>query len=100
VSRWSNARAPLTHTSAFGGLTWRPQANPAFGIKVAKPPSKQTTFHADKLGHLCPSSRLKEAFERVQRYCHVASDAIEYEFPLFSLCVFVPPPPPLSITQP
>jgi len=52
--------------------------DPAFGIKVASH-IKQTTFHALSYG-LSASSTLKEAFERVQRYCHVASDAIEYEF--------------------
>ena len=52
--------------------------DPAFGIKVASH-IKQTTFHALSYG-LSASSTLKEAFERVQRYCHVASDAVEYEF--------------------
>jgi len=50
----------------------------AFGLKVASH-IKHTTFHALSYG-LCASSTLKEAFERVQRYCHVVSDAVEYEF--------------------
>ena len=53
----------------------------AFGLKVASH-IKHTTFHALSYG-LCASSTLKEAFERVQRYCHVASDAIEYDFVRF-----------------
>jgi AraC-like DNA-binding protein len=40
---------------------------------------RHTTFHVLSYG-LCASSTLKDAFERLQRYCHVASDAVEYEF--------------------
>jgi AraC-like DNA-binding protein len=73
-----NARAPLTHTERLWKLAVAATGDPAFGIKVASH-IKQTTFHALSYG-LSASSTLKEAFERVQRYCHVASDAIEYEF--------------------
>src|SRR5712671_1042237 len=72
------ARAPLTHTERLWKLAVAATGDPAFGIKVASH-IKQTTFHALSYG-LSASSTLKEAFERVQRYCHVASDAIEYEF--------------------
>jgi AraC-like DNA-binding protein len=73
-----NARAPLTHTERLWKLAVAATGDPAFGIKVASH-IKQTTFHALSYG-LSASSTLKEAFERAQRYCHVASDAIEYEF--------------------
>jgi AraC-like DNA-binding protein len=72
------ARCPLTHTERLWRIAVAATADPAFGIKVASH-IKPTTFHALSYG-LSASSTLKEAFERVQRYCHVASDAIEYEF--------------------
>jgi AraC-like DNA-binding protein len=72
------ARCPLTHTERLWRIAVTATGDPAFGIKVASH-IKQTTFHALGYG-LSASSTLKEAFERVQRYCHVASDAIEYEF--------------------
>jgi AraC-like DNA-binding protein len=73
-----NARCPLTHTERLWRIAVAATGDPAFGIPVASH-IKQTTFHALGYG-LSASSTLKEAFERVQRYCHVASDAIEYEF--------------------
>src|ERR1700686_1269057 len=72
------ARCPLTHTARLWRIAVAATEDPALGIKVASH-IKQTTFHALGYG-LSASSTLKEAFERVQRYCHVASDAIEYEF--------------------
>src|ERR1700733_3770702 len=53
-------RCPLTQTERLWRIAVAATDDPAFGIKVASH-IKQTTFHA--LG-----------------YCHVASDAIEYEF--------------------
>ncbi len=50
----------------------------AFGLRVASYYSP-TTFHALSYS-LVASATLKEAFERVVRYCHVGSDAIDYEF--------------------
>src|SRR6202049_2589181 len=73
-----NARCPLTQTEGLWGIAVAATRDPAFGIKVASH-IKQKTFHALSYG-LSASSTLKEAFERVQRYCHVASDAIEDEF--------------------
>jgi AraC-like DNA-binding protein len=73
-----NTRCPLTHTARLWRVAVAATDDPAFGIKVASH-IKQTTFHALSYG-LSASSTLKEAFERVQRYCHVASDAVEYEF--------------------
>ena len=73
-----NVRCPLTQTERLWRVAVRATQDPAFGIKVASH-IKQTTFHALSFG-LSASSTLKEALERLQRYCHVASDAIEYEF--------------------
>jgi AraC-like DNA-binding protein len=73
-----NVRCPLTQTERLWRIAVAATHDPAFGIKVASH-IKQTTFHALGYG-LSASSTLKEAFERAQRYCHVASDAIEYEF--------------------
>jgi AraC-like DNA-binding protein len=71
-------RCPLTQTERLWRIAVAATGDPAFGIKVASH-IKQTTFHALGYG-LSASSTLKEAFERAQRYCHVASDAIEYDF--------------------
>ena len=57
---------------------WRPPATRRSGSKLAKY-FTHTTFHALGYG-LSASSTLKEAFERVQRYSHVVSDAVEYRF--------------------
>lgn len=73
-----NVRCPLTHTERLWRIAVAATGDPALGIKVASH-IKQTTFHALSYG-LSASSTLKEAFERAQRFCHVASDAIEYEF--------------------
>jgi hypothetical protein len=71
-------RCPLDTTARLWEIAVALTGDPAFGIKVASY-IKHTSFHALSYG-LCASSTLKEAFERVQRYCHVASDAVEYEF--------------------
>jgi AraC-like DNA-binding protein len=52
--------------------------DPAFGLKVASH-IRHTTIHALSFA-LCASSTLKEAFERAQRYCCLASDAVAYDF--------------------
>jgi AraC-like DNA-binding protein len=72
------ARCPIAPVSQLWRLAVCATGDAAFGLKVASH-IKHTTFHALSYG-LCASSTLKEAFERVQRYCHVVSDAIEYEF--------------------
>ena len=72
------ARCPLTNTARLWEIAVAATGDPAFGLKVASH-IKPTTFHALSYG-LCASSTLKEAFERVQRFCHVGSDAVEYEF--------------------
>jgi len=52
--------------------------DPAFGLKVASH-IKHTSFYALSYG-LSASSTLKDAFERLRLYCHVVSDAVEYQF--------------------
>jgi AraC-like DNA-binding protein len=73
-----NVRCPLGKTARLWRLALAATGDPAFGLKVASQ-IKPTTFHALGYG-LSASSTLKEAFERVQRYCHVVSDAVEYRF--------------------
>src|ERR1700737_2986244 len=73
-----NVRCPLTHTERLWRIAVAATRDPALGIKVASH-IKHTTFHALSYG-LCASSTLKEAFERLKRYCHVGSYAVEYEF--------------------
>ena len=72
------ARCPLSQTARLWRGAVAATGDAAFGIKVASH-IKQTTFHALSFA-LSASSTLKEAFERVQRYGHMASDAIDYEF--------------------
>src|ERR1700758_4340702 len=72
-----DARCPLVNTGHLWRIAVAATGDPAFGIKVANH-YKHTTFHALGYG-TSASSTLKEAFERVQRYCHVVSDAVEYQ---------------------
>jgi AraC-like DNA-binding protein len=72
------ARCPLVHNRRLWEISVAATGDPAFGLKVASH-IKQTTFHALSYA-LSASSTLKEAFERVQRYCHVGSDAVAYDF--------------------
>jgi AraC-like DNA-binding protein len=73
-----NARCSVEKTAHLWRIAVAATGDPAFGIKVASH-IKQTTFHALGYG-LSASSTLKEAFLRLQRYCHVVSDAVEYQF--------------------
>jgi AraC-like DNA-binding protein len=73
-----NARCPLVNNTRLWELAVAATGDPAFGLKVASH-IKHTTFHALSYG-LAASSTLHEAFERLRRYCHVASDAVSYEF--------------------
>jgi AraC-like DNA-binding protein len=72
------ARCPLGNNERLWAIAVAATGDPAFGLKVASH-INPTTFHALSYA-LCASSTLKEAFERVQRYCHVGSDAVAYEF--------------------
>jgi hypothetical protein len=74
----ATARCPLANTARLWEISVAATGDPAFGVKVASH-IKQTTFHALSYG-LTASSTLKEAFERLKRYCHVGSYAVEYEF--------------------
>lgn len=72
------ARCPLTNAARLWELALTATGDPGFGLKVASQ-IKHTTFHALSFG-LAASSTLKEAFERMQRYCPLASDAVTYDF--------------------
>ncbi len=73
-----DARCPLVKIERLWRLAVEATGDPAFGLKVTKQ-YKHTMFHALGYG-LSASSSLKEAFERVQRFSHVVSDAVGYEF--------------------
>lgn len=73
-----DARCPLTKTRLLWEVALEATGDPAFGVKLAKY-FTHTTFHALGYG-LTASSTLKEAFERIQRYSHVVSDAVGYRF--------------------
>ncbi|HEY2682033.1 MAG TPA: AraC family transcriptional regulator [Steroidobacteraceae bacterium] len=72
------ARCPLNQSLKLWRVAMAATGDPAFGLKVASQ-IKHTTFHALSYG-IAASSTLKEAFERIQRYCHLATDAVEYRF--------------------
>ena len=74
----ATTRCPLANSGRLWEISVAATGDPAFGLKVASH-LKPTTFHALSYG-LCASSTLKEAFERIQRYCHVGSDAVDYDF--------------------
>src|ERR1700735_1444490 len=74
----ADTRCPLVNTGQLWRIAVEATGDPAFGIKVANH-YKHTTFHALGYG-TSASSSLKEAFERVRRYCHVLSDAVDYQF--------------------
>ena len=73
-----NARCSIAKTAQLWRIAIAATGDPAFGIKVASH-IKHTSFHALGYG-MSASSTLKEAFERVKRYCHVVSDAVDYRF--------------------
>lgn len=72
------ARCSVEKTAHLWRISVEATGDPAFGLKVASQ-IKHTTFHALGYG-LSASSTLKEACLRLQRYCHVVSDAVEYQF--------------------
>ncbi|HUA89915.1 MAG TPA: AraC family transcriptional regulator ligand-binding domain-containing protein, partial [Steroidobacteraceae bacterium] len=69
-----DARCPLNKTRELWEVALAATGDPAFGAKLAKY-FTHTTFHTLGYG-LSASSTLKEAFERIQRYSHVVSDAV------------------------
>lgn len=71
-------RCPIVHAARLWQLAVAATGDPAFGLKVASH-IRHTTFHALSFG-VAASSTLKEAFERVQRYSQLATDAVVYEF--------------------
>jgi AraC-like DNA-binding protein len=73
-----DARCPLTKTGRLWQVALEATGDEAFGVKLASYFS-HTAFHALGYG-LSASSTLKEAFERVQHYSHVVSDAVGDRF--------------------
>jgi AraC-like DNA-binding protein len=73
-----DARCPLTKTGNLWRVALEATGDEAFGVKLASY-FTHTAFHALGYG-LSASSTLKEAFERVQHYSHVVSDAVGYRF--------------------
>src|ERR1700733_3158346 len=73
-----DARCPLTKTGRLWRVALEATGDEAFGVKLASY-FTHTAFHALGYG-LSASSTLKEAFERVQHYSHVVSDAVGYRF--------------------
>src|SRR5271168_2864974 len=72
------ARCALSFSLRLWSLAMAATGDPAFGLKVASQ-IKPTSFHALSYG-ISASSTLKEAFERAQRFSHIGSDAVDYEF--------------------
>jgi AraC-like DNA-binding protein len=72
------ARCALVYSLRLWKIALQATQDPAFGLKVASQ-IKPTSFHALSYG-ISASSTLKEAFERAQRYCHIGTDAVDYEF--------------------
>jgi AraC-like DNA-binding protein len=70
-------RCPFEQGVALWRCAIEATGDEAFGLKVASY-FKHTSFHALSYG-IIASSTLKEAFERIRRYCHVVSDAVEYQ---------------------
>ena len=73
-----DARCSLAKTGRLWRVALDATGDEAFGVKLASY-FTHTAFHALGFG-LSVSSTLKEAFERVQQYAHVVSDAVEYRF--------------------
>lgn len=73
-----DTRCPLINTQRLWDVALAATGDPAFGAKLARY-FTHTSFHALGYG-LSASCTLREAFERVQRYSHVVSDAVEYRF--------------------
>jgi AraC-like DNA-binding protein len=73
-----DARCPLTKTGRLWRVALEATGDEAFGVKLASY-FTHTAFHALGYG-LSASSSLKEAFERLQHYSHVVSDAVGYRF--------------------
>jgi AraC-like DNA-binding protein len=73
-----NTFCPLSMSLKVWDIAMRATGDPAFGVKAASQ-IKFTSFHVLSFG-IAASCTLKEAFERAQRFCHVVSNVVEYEF--------------------
>ncbi len=74
----SDARCSLVKMGRLWRIALDAARDPAFGVKLAKYYT-HTTSHALGYG-ITASSTLREAFERLQRFSYVVSDAVEYRF--------------------
>jgi len=72
------ARCALSSSLRLWKVAMDATGDPAFGLKVASH-IKPTSFHALSYA-ISASSTLGEAFQRAQRYSHIGSDAVDYEF--------------------
>jgi AraC-like DNA-binding protein len=73
-----NARYPVEQTSKLWRLAVRETGDPCFGLKVASQVT-HGTFHALSYS-IAPSSTLRDAFERMERYSYILSDAALNQF--------------------
>jgi AraC-like DNA-binding protein len=73
-----NARYPVSQTGQLWKIALRETRDPCFGFKVASQVT-QGTFHALSYS-IASSSTLKDAFERMERYARIFSDAGELKF--------------------
>lgn len=87
-----NARYPVEFTTRLWELAVEATGDDALGLDVAQNVGA-TTFHA--LGYsLAASSSLKEAFERLLRYCRIVTDAADIYFnregPVYRFTIRIP----------
>lgn len=73
-----DARYPLAQTTRLWRLAVAETGDPCIGLRVASHIG-QTTFHALSYA-LMASSTLREAFERLTRYCRMVTDAVAMDF--------------------
>ena len=73
-----DARYPLAQTTRLWRLAVAETGDPCIGLRVASRIG-QTTFHALSYA-LMASSTLRESFERLTRYCHMVTDAVDMDF--------------------
>lgn len=73
-----NARYPVSGTARLWRIARRETGDPCFGLKVASQVTNGT-FHALSYS-IGPSATLRDAFERMERYARICSDAAENRF--------------------
>jgi AraC-like DNA-binding protein len=73
-----NARYPVEQTTKLWRIAARETGDPCFGLKVASQVA-HGTFHALSYS-IAPSLTLRDAFERMERYSYILSDAALNQF--------------------